>query len=153
MKFSPSALNTYLTYQGNTVMTEKTEKTDKNGKGIARAAEWLLRGAIMLQKACPQCESPLYRLKDNKIYCASCETQVVIIGPNEPIPPEFQVQSSAQIEKPHRSSPEISKAEKVLTNKLTKLTEVLETVDDIDEIIKLTEAIDKLTDAIKKMQD
>jgi uncharacterized Zn finger protein (UPF0148 family) len=127
--------------------------TDKNDKGIARAAEWLLKGAVMLQKACPQCESPLYRLKDNKVYCASCESQVVIVGPNDPIPPEFQAQPSIQEEKPQtRSSPEINQAEKVLTNKLNKLTEKLDVTDDIDEIIKLTEVIDKLAETIRKMQ-
>ena len=92
-------------------------------------------------------------MNDNKIYCANCETQVIIIGPNESIPLEFQNQSFAQEEKAHaRSSPEISQAEKILTNKLSKLTKTLEAADDVDEIIKLTEAIDKLTDAIKKMQ-
>ncbi|MHA1912302.1 MAG: Sjogren's syndrome/scleroderma autoantigen 1 family protein [Candidatus Kariarchaeaceae archaeon] len=124
---------------------------DKNSEGITRAAEWLLKGAVMLQKACPQCGSPLYRFKDNNVYCAKCKTQVVIIGPNDPIPPEYQTQPSQENDQ-SRSTPEISQAEKVITKKLQKLTEDLEAADDVDEIVKLTEAIDKLTETIKKLQ-
>ena len=81
------------------------------------------------------------------------EWQRIIIGPDDPIPPEFLTQPPSQEEMVQtRSTPEISQAEKVLTNKLHTLTEALEATDDVDEIIKLTEAIDKLSDTIKKMQ-
>ncbi|MCG3218400.1 MAG: hypothetical protein KAR35_05325 [Candidatus Heimdallarchaeota archaeon] len=134
-------------------LNDKNDNKDKNDEGIARAADWLLKGAVMLRKACPQCESPLYRLMDNKVYCASCKSQVIIIGPDDPIPPEFLTQPPSQDEMIQtRSTPEISRAEKVLTNKLHTLTEALEATDDVDEIIKLTEVIDKLTGTIKKLQ-
>ena len=122
--------------------------SEKNDKGIARAAEWLLKGAKMLQRACPQCEAPLYLLKDNKVYCATCETQVVILGPNDPVPPEFEQSSQEK----SFSSSEMSQAEKVLSKKLLKLTEDLDEADDVDDIIKLTEAIEKITGALKKLQ-
>jgi len=35
-------------------------------------AELLSAGATMLSKSCPNCGSPLFRLKDGKILCATC---------------------------------------------------------------------------------
>jgi uncharacterized Zn finger protein (UPF0148 family) len=37
----------------------------------------LRKGAALLNVACPQCNTPLLRLKDGTMYCAKCEQQVV----------------------------------------------------------------------------
>jgi len=37
----------------------------------------LREGAALLNIACPQCNTPLLRLKDGTMYCAKCNQQVV----------------------------------------------------------------------------
>ena len=37
----------------------------------------LREGAALLNVACPQCNTPLLRLKDGTMYCAKCNQQVV----------------------------------------------------------------------------
>jgi uncharacterized Zn finger protein (UPF0148 family) len=37
----------------------------------------LREGAALLNLACPQCNTPLLRLKDGTLYCAKCNQQVV----------------------------------------------------------------------------
>jgi uncharacterized Zn finger protein (UPF0148 family) len=37
----------------------------------------LREGAALLNVACPQCNTPLLRLKDGTMYCAKCDQQVV----------------------------------------------------------------------------
>jgi len=40
----------------------------------------LREGAALLNIACPQCNTPLLRLKDGTMYCAKCNQQVVEQG-------------------------------------------------------------------------
>jgi len=58
--------------------------TTQDREGMRRMAELLKNGARMLDKACPQCGSPLFRLKTGEIRCARCDQRVVIVGENEP---------------------------------------------------------------------
>ena len=41
------------------------------------AAELLLKGAIMLHIACPNCHDPIYRLKDKSMFCVTCNLPVI----------------------------------------------------------------------------
>ncbi|MHA1727166.1 MAG: Sjogren's syndrome/scleroderma autoantigen 1 family protein [Promethearchaeota archaeon] len=50
----------------------------KNEDIIKKMASLLLQGATMLDLSCPQCGNLLYRLKNNKVYCPSCEREVII---------------------------------------------------------------------------
>ncbi len=40
-------------------------------------AALLRQGATMLELICPQCENILFRLKDGKMICPSCEKEVI----------------------------------------------------------------------------
>ena len=37
----------------------------------------LRKGAALLNKACPKCNTPLLRLTDNSMYCAKCDSTIV----------------------------------------------------------------------------
>jgi UPF0148 protein len=41
-------------------------------EGVRKMAKLLSAGATMLSKSCPDCGSPLFKLKDGKMLCASC---------------------------------------------------------------------------------
>jgi len=41
-------------------------------EGVRKMAKMLSGGATMLSKSCPECGSPLFKLKDGKVVCASC---------------------------------------------------------------------------------
>jgi UPF0148 protein len=41
-------------------------------EGVRKMAKLLSAGATMLSKSCPNCGSPLFKLKNGKILCASC---------------------------------------------------------------------------------
>ena len=45
-------------------------------------ADLLKSGARMLSEACPQCSSPLFKVKD-EIFCAKCNKPVIKLGPTE----------------------------------------------------------------------
>ncbi len=59
------------------------EMSDEN---IKRMADLLRSGATMLEEACPQCGSPLFKLTSGEVYCANCNRRVVIVKSEEEIP-------------------------------------------------------------------
>lgn len=57
-------------------MTEKS-------KSIQRMVDLLRQGATLTELACPACASPLFKLKDGKLWCAQCEKRVVVVKEGE----------------------------------------------------------------------
>lgn len=42
-----------------------------------RAAELLLKGAKMLNIACPICNDPIYELKEGDLFCSTCQKNII----------------------------------------------------------------------------
>ena len=119
-------------------------------EGIKAIAAALRAGGTLLNKACPVCDSPLIKIND-RIYCKVCEKEVIIYQDERELPAAIRKEIKKKV------SPEISeedsKVEKTLKSKIEKLRLQLEESDNPDEIIKITEAIDKLSSTLKKMKD
>ena len=58
------------------------EESDRN---IQKMALLLREGNTLLSDACPQCNSPLFKMKSGDIYCASCDKKVIIVKGDEEI--------------------------------------------------------------------
>ncbi|MHA1187352.1 MAG: Sjogren's syndrome/scleroderma autoantigen 1 family protein [Candidatus Heimdallarchaeota archaeon] len=129
-------------------MNKENEKS--NDEGIKAIAAALRAGGTLLNKACPICDSPLIKIND-RIYCKVCEKEVIIYQDEKELPAAIRKEIKKKV------SPEISeedsKVEKTLKSKIEKLRLRLEESDDPDEIIKITEAIGKLSSTLKKMKD
>ena len=50
---------------------------------VKRMAQLLKSGATMLERVCPQCNVPLFRLKSGEIICPSCGQRFVIVQSEE----------------------------------------------------------------------
>jgi UPF0148 protein len=46
-------------------------------------ARLLRSGATMLSYSCPECDSPLFRLKSGEVWCARCQKRVIILREGE----------------------------------------------------------------------
>ncbi len=51
--------------------------SNANGPAIKRMADFLRQGAKMLNINCPECNNPLFKLKNSEIFCPSCQKKVV----------------------------------------------------------------------------
>ena len=51
---------------------------EKEEVNIKKMAGLLRSGATMLDLTCPRCENILFKLKDETIFCPSCEQEVII---------------------------------------------------------------------------
>ncbi|MBD3226775.1 MAG: hypothetical protein GF329_01195 [Candidatus Lokiarchaeota archaeon] len=52
-------------------------------ENIKNMAELLKNGNTMLDIVCPQCNSPLFELKNGDIYCGNCQKKVVVLKDEE----------------------------------------------------------------------
>lgn len=119
-----------------------------NDDGIKAIAEALRAGGTLLSTACPACDSPLIKIQD-KIYCKVCNKEVMIYKHESELPKELQ---KALHRNSTSNAPE-SKMYITINKKIEALRTKLEDTEDPDEIIKLSEAIDKLHDTLKKMRN
>lgn len=122
-------------------------------ESIKRMAELLRQGATLTDLSCPNCNSPLFRLRDSTLYCAKDERKVVIVKEGEEAPRTQMAQAPTQT--PKASNAAYDKLEATLMKKIEDIQAKIEKTEDIDELQKLTVALSELlnsVDKIKKMK-
>ncbi len=101
----------------------------------------MLQGATLTDLSCPVCSSPLFRLKDDTLWCAKDEKKVVVVKEVEEPSKQTSTTTSAY-----------DKLESTLMTKIQDLQVRIEKTDDIDELQKLTLAISELLNSIEKIK-
>lgn len=118
-------------------------------ESIKRMAELLRQGATLTDLACPNCNSPLFRLRGGVLWCAKDEKKVVVVREGEELPPEAQ---QPQSQAPKTSNAAYGKLEATLMAKIANLQERIEKTDDVDELQKLTVALSELLNSVDKIK-
>ena len=99
-------------------------------KNIDKMAELLRSGNTMLNKSCPECNSPLFKNRKGEIFCPSCNRKVLIID------------KSAQQEIENLQKNQITKKSQRLNNKKQDL--INQTIETLKEkILWLLKIIEK----------
>jgi len=99
-------------------------------KNIDKMAELLRSGNTMLNKSCPECNSPLFKNRKGEIFCPSCNRKVLIID------------KSAQQEIENLQKNQRTKKSPILNNKKEDL--INQTIDTLkDKISWLLKIIEK----------
>jgi UPF0148 protein len=112
--------------------------SDKDDKSVKKMAELLRQGATMLADSCPQCGSPLFKVKDD-IYCAKCDRRIVYAKSDE----EVEVQAVKTL---------IPELRETLINKLKDLNEVVDNETDTESLTKLANLMVLLLQALHKLE-
>ncbi len=128
---------------------------------LKRAAQLMLKGAKMLDVACPQCSAPLYQ-KDDKLLCANCNREIRVENEDKTGSSQ-EMNSQEEDEKGQRTrattrkpatgrtkgtSSQFDAVRKILSRKINGLAEEIDNARDPDEIARLAEAISHLSQAI-----
>ena len=108
---------------------------------VKRGANLLLQGATLTDLACPNCSSPLFRLKDGTLWCAKDEKKVVVVKEGEEAPKQASAPSTAY-----------DKLEATLMAKIADIQIKIEKTQDMDELQKLTCALSELLNNIEKIK-
>jgi UPF0148 protein len=109
---------------------------------IKRMADLLRQGATLTDLACPQCSSPLFRLKDGTLWCGKDEKKVVLVKEGEEKVEEAKATSNAAMDK----------LEATLMIKVQDLQAKIEKTDNVEEIGKLSTAISELLNSLEKIK-
>lgn len=102
-------------------------------------ADLLWQGATLTNLSCPACGSPLFRLKDQTLWCAKDEKKVVVIKEGEQ-PPTIA------------SATGLESLEATLMSKVGDLQGRIQRSENVDELQKLTSAISELLNSLEKIK-
>lgn len=105
---------------------------------MKQMAELLKSGATMLSYSCPECASPLFKLKTGEIWCAKCNRRVVIVPEGE----EVSVETGTQLES----------LEKALVNKLVFVGEKLTQEINPEKMKELADVIETLLASLERLR-
>jgi UPF0148 protein len=103
-------------------------------------ATFLRDGHTLLRDACPQCNSPLFKLKNGQIYCVSCDKRVIVIKDNE------QVDNFLQ----NRTLEDITK---VIHMKIKDIQQKLDIEKNTDELYKMAKLLLIYLESLEKLKN
>ena len=105
---------------------------------MKQMAELLRSGATMLSYSCPECASPLFRLKTGEVWCARCERRVVIVPEGE----EAKVEAGAQLDT----------LERAIVDKLASMSGGLARESDPESIKAMVEVMEALLASLERLR-
>jgi len=104
-------------------------------------ADLLRQGATLTDLSCPACSSPLFRFKDNTLWCEQDQKRVIVVKEGEQTP-EQTVQINTAYDK----------LETTLLTKIQGIEDKIEKTEDIEEIQKLSIALSELLNSLEKIR-
>ncbi len=106
---------------------------------IKRMADLLRQGTTLTNKSCPACASPLFRLKDQTLWCAKDKKRVITIEQKK--------------EERKTTNPKFNKIEQTLLSKIEKLQVKIENTEDLDELQKLSATLTEILNTLEKIKN
>ena len=112
----------------------------ERNRNIQKMAILLREGHTLLSDACPQCNSPLFKMKSGEIYCAACDKKVLIVKDDA----EIDVILQNKI---------LDDTTKLLNMKIKKLNQQLDNENDFDDLHKMTKLLLNYLESLKKLKE
>ena len=103
-------------------------------------ADLLRQGATLTDLSCPACSAPLFRFKDNTLWCEQDQKKVIIIKEDK------QMQTVPQ------TNTAYDKLENTLLTKIQTFEDKIEKTEDTEEIQKLSTALSELLSSLEKVR-
>lgn len=101
-------------------------------------AELLRLGYTMLNEACPECNTPIFRNKNGELVCASCNRKIIIVE-NKDSEKKLKEEQSVLV----NQNKLLNDTYNVLKKKITW---ILEKLDQEDQLLKIREYVNLLKD-------
>lgn len=126
-------------------------------KDFKKMAELLRKGSTMLNKACPVCNSPLFKFKNEDVFCPICNKKVIIVKEGEEIIKKYNDTSVENLK--YTKEPTLSnytevtkKLENILINKFKWLLSKLEDEDQIKNLESYSFTLLNFLNLIEKLR-
>jgi uncharacterized Zn finger protein (UPF0148 family) len=105
-------------------------------------ADLLRQGATLTDLSCPACSAPLFRFKDNTLWCEHDQKKVIIVKEDNPTPSQTTPQTN----------PSYDKLGNILQTKIQLIEDKIEKTEDIEELQKLSIALSELLNSLEKIK-
>lgn len=102
-------------------------------------ANLLLQGLTLTDLSCPECASPLFRLKNESVWCGKCEKKVIVVKEGED---PGKVASAIALEK----------LEVTLLKKIQEIQDKIEHTESVESLQKLSTALSELLNSLEKIK-
>jgi UPF0148 protein len=106
-------------------------------KHIKQMANLLRQGSTLTDLACPACATPLFKLKNETLWCTKCQKKVIILKEGEE---PTKVTSSMALET----------LETTLLAKIQEIQNKMQHTENIEELQKLGTALSELLENLEK---
>ncbi len=126
----------------------------KISKNIKKMADLLRSGFTMLNIACPECNNPIFRTKDNEKFCPSCNRKVLFVDKksyNNKTKTNENVSRLSHISERNIDNNIIDSLEEILNAKIKWVAEKLQNETQLELIEKYTQILSNLYDLIIKL--
>jgi uncharacterized Zn finger protein (UPF0148 family) len=111
---------------------------ENNDETIKRMADLLRQGTTLTDLSCPACASPLFRLKDQTLWCVKDQKKVIIVKQEE--------------EERKTNNPKFIKIEQTLLSKVEKLQVKIENTENVNELQKLSATLSEILNTLEKIK-
>jgi UPF0148 protein len=109
----------------------------KKNEEIKLMADLLKSGAKLTGLTCPVCSSPIFKLKNEDLWCVKCQKKVIVVKEGEH-PPET-------VDKLFFKNLELT-----LLDKIKKLNDRIREEEDCEQLFKLSEVLLILLESLEK---
>ena len=140
--------------------------SDDSDEQVKLGADLLLKGWVMLNRACPTCYQPLYQKKD-RVVCVKCKQDYILVDSPSEIPEQqgkntqetvSSVSSDNSSTQSNLSSfdfsslpPALVDTAKILLEKIENLNVQLKETTDPKEITDVSNSIRSLVDSLRSL--
>jgi UPF0148 protein len=115
-------------------------QSKKEDTPIKRMADLLRQGATLTDLACPACSAPLFRFKDNTLWCEQDQKKVITVKEDK------QTQTAPQ------TNTAYDKLESTLLTKIQVFEDKIAKSEDFEEIQRLSTALTELLNSLEKVR-
>lgn len=120
--------------------SQDQKKTEDANRNIRKMSLLLREGHTLLSNACPQCNSPLFKMKSGEIYCVTCDKKVIIVKD------ETQIDTIMQ----NKILDDLSK---VINIKIKEIAQEIDSERDIDNLYKMTRLAISYLESLEKLKE
>jgi len=111
----------------------------KESKDLQTMANLLKQGATLTDLSCPACASPLFKLKDGKLWCAKCQKRVIVVREGE---------TPAEAARPLL----LSTLESTVLTKIQEIEKRIKEEEDPEQLQKLSTTLSSLLEDLSKIR-
>jgi len=111
----------------------------EKSKDIKHMVDMLKQGATLTELACPACASPLFRFKDETLWCGKCEKRVIVVKEGEDTEKAM-------------SQARLMALENTILAKIKTVEEKIRKEENVEELQKLNTVLTSLLENLEKLK-